>query len=36
MGLISPEVARHDYAVVLDRNGAIDAIATESLRSTGG
>ena len=33
-GLISPEAARRDYAVAVDRNGTIDEPATTKLRST--
>jgi len=32
-GLITPEQAHRDYAVVLDANGAIDVAATEHLRA---
>jgi N-methylhydantoinase B len=32
-GLITPEQAHRDYAVVLDANGAIDVAATERLRA---
>jgi N-methylhydantoinase B len=33
LGLVSADVARHEYGVVLDRTGAIDETATDALRS---
>ena len=33
LGLVSPDVARHDYGVVVDRTGAIDETATKTLRN---
>jgi N-methylhydantoinase B len=35
LGLVSPDVARHEYGVVVDRSGAVDETATETLRSNG-
>ena len=32
LGLVSPETARHEYGVVVDRSGAVDETATEALR----
>jgi hypothetical protein len=32
LGLVSPDVARHEYGVVVDRSGAIDETATGVLR----
>ena len=35
LGLVSPDVARHDYGVVVDRSGTVDETATKALRSNG-
>ena len=32
LGLVSPDTARHEYGVVVDRSGAVDETATEALR----
>jgi hypothetical protein len=32
LGLVTPDVARHEYGVVIDDKGAIDATATDTLR----
>ena len=35
LGLVSPDVARHDYGVVVNPSGAMDETATQALRSSG-
>jgi N-methylhydantoinase B/oxoprolinase/acetone carboxylase alpha subunit len=32
LGLVTPDVARHEYGVVIDATGAIDETATDTLR----
>jgi hypothetical protein len=33
LGLVSPEVARRDYAVAVDRGGAVNEAETRKLRA---
>ena len=34
LGLVSPDVARQEYGVVVDGNGRVDETATQALRGT--